>query len=151
VTPPIHEKLEGKNVTKYQLTVKKESLRSFLDALEKEASADPELAKSSKGIAEYKKEIEKMLDSPDFNEVYDYTKSNIFLTVWTREDGVPVRMEVRFRVVPSLESKNLADKQIEIVLTMMLNKINETIMIEEPKDAKTYREVVGTSTRGFLW
>lgn len=146
--PPTHEKLGNESVTKYQFFVKRESLPVFLSALEQESAADPEIQKA---FIEYKKEISAMIDSPDFVETYDYSKANIFLTMWTRKDGMPIQTQMRLRIIPSIESKNLKDKQIELILTMNLSKINETINIETPKDAKTYTEIMGTSTsRGFF-
>ena len=145
---PTHEKLRNENVTKYQFFVKKESLVAFLDAFEKETASDPDIKKS---INAYKKELDSVMASPDFNEIYDYSKANIFLTIWTRKDGMPIQAQMRFRIIPSIESKNLKEKQIEFVITMMLSKINETILIETPKDAKTYTEIMGTSSTKGYW
>ncbi len=148
VNQPSHEKLGKENVTKYQFFIKRESLPVFLTALEQETSTDTELKKA---FIDYKKEMDAMLTSPDFAEIYDYSKANIFMTVWTRKDGIPVQTQVRFRIIPSIESKNLKEKQIELIITMMLSKINDTITIEAPEGAKTYEEIVGTSTsRGFF-
>lgn len=144
---PVHEKLRGKNVTKYQFFVNKDEVSTFLDAFEKELAGDDEMLKS---LQSFKSEIETVLASPDFNEIYEYSKSNIFLTIWTKQDGTPVEAEVRLRVVPSVESKNLQNKQIEVIFRMSLSKINEAVNIEVPKDAKSYKEVMGTSTRD-IW
>jgi hypothetical protein len=144
---PIHEKLKNENVTKYQFFVKKEALTAFLDAFEKETTSDPDIKKY---FSAYKKELNSVMASPDFNEIYDYSKENIFLTIWTRKDGMPIQAQMRLRIIPSIESKNLKEKQIELVITMMLSKINETILIETPKDAKTYTEIMGiSSSRGY--
>ncbi len=147
VEKPIHEKIGKEEVVRYQFFLNKDSIPAFLAAFEQASASDPEVQKS---FTYSKKEIEETIASPDFNEIYDYSKENIFLTIWTRKDGTPIKWQMRLRVIPSLESKNLNDKQIEIVVTMMLSKINETILIDVPKEAKTFIEVMGTSSRG-LW
>ena len=58
---------------------------------------------------------------------------------------------MRMRIIPPVESKNLKDKQIEFILTMNLSKINETITIEAPEGAKTYTEIMGTSSERGYW
>lgn len=149
---PKKEIIDGKNLTRYEISIQKDKLYSFVISLRENITKDPkfiETFESSFGIpksptgtpeekADNKKEIEDYFKSEEFNQIFDYIEKNNNLIIWTDSDGMPVRIENTSRIVPPDTAEVLKDKQISLVYELTLSNINSPIVVTAPTDAVSW-------------
>lgn len=131
---PHKEKVGERELTRYDLGFKRESIINFYLKVLEEAKKDKKSLLSQmvndQGALEY-------LQSKEFEEVFDYLEKNSSKSVWIDEDGYVAMAEYSFRIVPPDTATQLKDKQANLVLKYIFTDINKPVLIEAPKDAKS--------------
>lgn len=136
---PYINKINGKNFYRYDLQIRKESIVSFYQELQKEVEKTsiknryPVLLDS--GYLEY-------LQSPEFSEAFDYYQKNTSLSLWVDSQGFPVSVSYSARIVPQDEVVQLKDKQGNLIFKLELSEINKSVNIEAPNDSKDLQEIL---------
>lgn len=132
---PKREKVDGRNLIRYDLSVKKEAILSFY----KEILSNPEKYKNlgildDQGLLTY-------LESKEFDNTFAFFQNNTFITIWTDGNGLPAIIEYRMRIVPPDTATQLKDKQVDITFRITMDNINKPINIKVPSDAKPIEKV----------
>ena len=130
--PPRKEKVEDRELTRYELSIRKEAILSFytkvaelIDSNEKFRDFD---SMADQGMVEY-------LQSQEFSDVFDYYDKNISFTFWADSEGFPAIVQISMRVVPPDTATQLADKQANLIFRALVKDINKPINVEIPKEA----------------
>ena len=129
---PVREDIDGVSAYKYDLQFNKATLADFYQDLATQFSAKwgPDSGINvDQALVEY-------LNSPEFDTLFDYMRTNTTLTLWARADGVPIKSQYSIRIVPdsSANAKNI-DTQIRLIVTLSLSDINTPISIEAPTES----------------
>jgi hypothetical protein len=136
---PSSEKIDGRQLTRYELSLKKEALLSFYKKLQQEITNDPDFVKydsiADVGLVDY-------LQSEEFNQVFDYVDKNYNLVLWTDSSGFPAIIQNTMRIVPADSAVQLANKQVNLIFKLTIDKINQSINIETPTDAVTIEKIM---------
>lgn len=126
---PVSEKIDGRNLVRYELEVRKEAILPFYTKLNDAVNADPDLSTYKElidqGLVDY-------LKSDEFTQVFEYYSKNKKLTLWTDTNGFPAIVEQKYRVIPPATATNLKDKQVNLVFKLILSNINEPVDIKAP-------------------
>lgn len=138
---PKYEKVDGIKLTKYSISLRKESIIALLKQLQDIHMKDKESGYITKysqllddpGLIDY-------LNSPEFDQVYDYQDKNTAITFWVDDQGYPAILEYSMRIVPPDTAVQLKDKQIRLVFKLKLNDINKSVKIEAPEKSITIDE-----------
>lgn len=133
---PTREKVEGRDLYRYELTIRKEAIIPFYTKVLADADKYKKLGLARDGgLLEY-------LKSREFEKIFDYVNKNTALTMWTDAAGYPAKIEYRLRIVPPETAVQLKDKQIGLVFSLDLSDINEPVQIERPADAKPIDQII---------
>ncbi|HCC06470.1 TPA: hypothetical protein DEP94_03925 [Candidatus Nomurabacteria bacterium] len=132
---PKKEKVDGRNLIRYDLSVKKEAILPFY----KEISSNPEKYKNigiinDPGLITY-------LESKEFDDTFKFIQDNTFITIWTDSDGLPAIVEYRMRIVPADTATQLKNKQVDVIFRISVDNINKPIDIKVPNDAKPIEKI----------
>lgn len=142
LNPPKSEQVDGRNLYRYDLKVKKESIIAFYKRAIKEIDVKKYSAFSlDEGYITY-------LESPEFNELFDFYDKNTTLTLWVDGNGFPAIINYKIRVTPPDTVTQLKGKQVNFNLKLTVSDVNKPVNVEEPKDAKTIQEISGQSSIG---
>lgn len=129
---PSTETVDGKKVTRYDLTLRKESILPFYKKVYEEVNngnyKNIQLFSDS-GLVEY-------LQSEEFNQVYDYYNSNTSISLFVDDQGFPVEIRNTFRLIPPDTATQFKDKQAKLVSTILISDINVPVKISVPSDVK---------------
>lgn len=143
--PPTSEHIDGRLLYRYDLKVNKNAIAAFYKRLINETIASkfdvPIFADS--GYVEY-------LQSAEFNEIFDYYDKNTSLTLWADPQGFPGIVQYTMRIVPPDTATQLKDKQMNLVLKLVLSNINKPVDIQAPKNAKTIQDLMGNADKDVL-
>jgi hypothetical protein len=138
---PKVEKIDNRQLIKYELSIKKEVILPFYTKVQEEINKDPDFFEYAnmvdQGLMDY-------LKSDEFNEIFDFFDKNNTFTFWTDMNGFPAIAQTAMRVVSPDEVTQLKDKQINIVFKMIVSKINEAVKIEAPVESLTIDEAADT-------
>lgn len=142
---PYSERVDNRILYRYDLAFRKSAIVPFYKRLIKEIEV-MELAKeyrlfADEGYLEY-------LESPEFDEVFDYYDKNTAITFWADPQGYPAMITYSIRVVPPDSVAQLKEKQVNLLFTIALSDINKPIDIEKPDDAKPLQEFINKSALG---
>jgi hypothetical protein len=124
---PVKETVHGVTTYRYDLEFNKSTLPQFYTELTAELAkkfADKTPLKFNKSTLDY-------LSSAEFSQAFDYFRKNTTMTLWADREGVPIQFRYGVRMVPSADAKN-SSKQIRATVTLLLDKINQTIAIDTP-------------------
>ncbi len=137
---PQQETVEGKKLMRYELSLRKESILPFYMKLADAVLKDGNLKDYAEtfnvqGTKEY-------LQSKEFSDVFDYLDKNIQYVFWTDQQGFPAIVQQSLRIVPPDTAVQLKDKQVDLVLKLVLSKINEPVVIEAPANATPIETVM---------
>ena len=130
--PVYSEKVDGRDLYRYDLAVNKESLVPFYKSLQ--AEIDKTTIKNSFPLLNDDSYFNS-LQSPEFVEVFDYYQKNTSLTVWVDGAGFPAMVSYSMRVVPPDSATTLKEKQADLVFTLKLSDINKPVDISVPAGA----------------
>jgi hypothetical protein len=132
---PSKETVDGRSLYRYDLDINKEAVIPFYQHLLEESQKykDLNFALSDSTLT--------YLKSDEFNELFDYIRTNTAVTLWTDMAGYPAILEYKLRVVPQDTAKQLAGKQVDVVFRLSLDDINKSVSIDTPKDAKTWAQL----------
>lgn len=135
---PKTESVDGRTLTKYELTIRKEKIIPFYTRIQTEIMNDPELKEYSdivdQGYIDY-------LKSDEFSQVFDYVEANNKLTFWADSTGFPAMFENVIRVVPPDTAEQLKGKQINLTFKLKIEGINKPVDIQVPKDTISLDEI----------
>jgi hypothetical protein len=133
---PIREKVDGRDLYRYKLTIRKESIVPFyMKVLDDPVKFKKLHLAKDDGLLDY-------LKSSEFEKTFDYVNTNTQLTFWTDTAGFPAKVEYRLRIVPPETAVQLKEKQIVLVFSLDLSDINEKVNIEKPADARPIEDVI---------
>lgn len=141
---PKQETINERKLYRYDLTLKKESIVPFYKELIQEVengnykTDEPLIV--DKSLLDY-------LQTPEFDQVFDYVNDNTSLTVWVDTEGFPAILEYSMRLVPPDTALQLKDKQVTTVFKLAINDINKNVTIDAPKTTKTLEDIVGASLK----
>ncbi len=137
--PAYKEKVEGSELYRYDLVINKDAVVPFYKRLLEESNKTaiksyyPSSFLTDSGYLEY-------LQSPEFNEVFDYYQKNTALTLWVDSQGFPVIVSYSLRIVPPDSVVQLKDKQANLVFKLVLSDINKPVNIQAPSDFKNFED-----------
>jgi len=150
---PYSERINGQQLYRYDLQIRKESILPFYQQLQEEISKTnlkneyPMLEDT--GLIEY-------LQSPEFGEAFDYYQKNTNLFLWTDEQGFPAIISYSMRIIPQDSTAQLKDKQGNLVFKIKLSDINKPVDIKAPADAKDiqsnpyYQKGIDSSIKSYM-
>ncbi|MBI4135036.1 MAG: hypothetical protein HY471_02945 [Candidatus Sungbacteria bacterium] len=142
VTGPVSEWMEGRRLYRYDIEFEKNAVLEFYRRFSDNVARN-KLLKSvivDPGYIRY-------LESPEFDEAFDYYQKNTRLTLWADPEGFPAIITYAIRIVPFDGASHLKEKQIKITFKIVLSNINEPLHIEAPEGAKPLEDVMKTSNR----
>lgn len=129
---PVREKIDGRDLVKYELTLNKDAILPFYTKLQEEVANDADFADYrnaiDQGLIDY-------LKSEEFSQVYEYVDKNNKFTLWTDANGFPAIVENSMRIVPP------KSKQFKLTFKLIADDINKSINIEAPADSILIEEV----------
>ncbi len=132
---PKSEQVDRRNLYRYDLKINKEAILPFYKKiLSENKKINDSWPILDDGYVAY-------LESSEFSEIFDFYDKNTSLTLWVDQNGFPAILSYDIRVTPPDSAIQLKEKQINIVLKLTLTDINESIDIEEPKDAKSLEDL----------
>ncbi len=141
---PVADNVGGRNLLKYDLSIRKEAIVPFYTKLSEAINNDPNLKDYQsfvdQGLIEY-------LQSPEFNQVFDYYDSSTDLLFWTDENGFPAIAQETLRIVPPDTADQLKGKQVNLVFRLELSKINQSVDIQAPASSTSLEDVVKNLTK----
>ena len=137
---PKQENVDGRNLTRYELQIRKEAILPFYQKLVAEVNKNSALKQYGQAIAD--QGTVEYLQSNEFNQVFEYLNKNIQLTFWTDSSGYPAILEEKMRIVPADTAVQLKGKQVNVVLKLKFNDINKPVNIQVPDGAKSYTDVM---------
>ena len=135
---PKSEKVDGRNLIRYDISIRKDKILSFYTKIQDAINSDPELADFSKSIDQG---YINYLKSDEFSQVFDYFDKNNTLTLWTDTDGYPAILQNVMRVVPPDSATQLKDNQINLTFKLNISNINKPIDIKIPENAMTLDKI----------
>lgn len=136
-TLPRQEKVNGVNLTRYELGVKKETLIPFFEKVADELKKEPDLKV-------FDSEIEDMIEalkSQEFDDIFKYVDENAKFIVWVNSLGYPVLMRESFRMVPPEGLVQFEGKQVNLVFETSLTDINKPVEITAPAESESLIEL----------
>ncbi len=131
------EKIDGRELFRYDLEISKNAIVTFYKHLQQEVektdiTSDYPMVIDT-GYIEY-------LQSPEFSEIFDYYQENSSLTLWTDSQGYPAVLSYSFRIIPPDSATQLKNKQANIDFRLNIDDINKPVNIEAPQDFKNIEE-----------
>ncbi|MDP3772015.1 MAG: hypothetical protein Q8Q94_01400 [bacterium] len=145
---PSSERIDGRSLYRYDLKINKKAITPFYRRLQQEMKtmnlSRDYAALIDKGYIAY-------LESPEFNELFDYNDKNTSLSLWVDAQGFPAIASYTLRVIPPDTAQQLKDKQVNIVFKLALSDINKPVDIKVPTPTKTIQELTNSnnSSRPF--
>ncbi len=136
--PPSLETVDGRDVYKYDLTIRKESILPFMRRLSSVAEEQETLGQ----LFSEKDTLLQYLESESFSEVFEYLNDNISLLAYTTKRGEPARIELSMRLVPPDTARQLAGRQGRIRLTFDITDINTTKRIQVPAESMPIQQLM---------
>ena len=80
----------------------------------------------------YAEQLTAYLKSDTSAAALAYLEGNLFFSLWTDASGMPVKGEVRLRVVPPDDVTHLAGKQVDYVTAIAFSEINDPVKVSVP-------------------
>jgi hypothetical protein len=127
---PSLEKIDGRELVRYDLKLRKESILSFYTELQDELFKDPDFSENASKIAD--QGFIEYLKSEEFDKVFSYFDKNNTLTLWTDKAGFPAIIENNVRVVPPDAVESFKGKQVNLTFKIYLDNINKPLGIKAP-------------------
>jgi len=131
-TKPRTEKVDGRDLVRYELSLRRDSILPFYTRLQEEIDKNPDFedyrGTIDQGLIDY-------LKSDEFKEVFAYFDENNSFVIWTDILGFPALVQNTMRIVPPDTATQLKGKQINIVFKSAIDKINEELNIQAPSGA----------------
>jgi len=144
---PIKETVDGRKLYRYDLTFKKQSIVAFYKALQTEVSKGDYGQSASflndPALLEY-------LQSPQFDQIFEYYNTNTTLTIWVDKDGYPAQIEYGMRIVPPDTADQLKTKQVNVSFKLIMTDINLPTPIVAPETSKDLSEIMKGSLGSAL-
>jgi uncharacterized pyridoxamine 5'-phosphate oxidase family protein len=136
---PRKEKIEGRELVRYDITIRKEAILPFYKKLGQEVDSNPDYS-DFKGIVD--QGLIEYLESKEFDEVFDYYNKNSEYIFWTDIAGFPAAIQNTLRIIPPDTATQLKGKQVNIIFKLGLNDINKPVTIEAPTGAVSLETVM---------
>jgi|GEM_PF-606271 len=138
-TKPITEKINGRQLTRYDLSLRKEAILPFYLQLQEDIKNDPAFSSYKfsvdQGLIDY-------LKSDQFDEVFDYFTQNNTLVLWTDANGYPAIFQETLRIVPPDTAIQLEGKQIYLTFKTEISDINAKVDIAAPKESTSVKSMI---------
>lgn len=135
---PKSEKIDGRDLIRYDLKLRKEAFLAFYIKLDEELKKDSELSTYWTGVDE---SLLEYLKSEEFSQTFDYIDRNNNFTLWTDKQGFPAILQNTMRVVPADNATQLKDKQVNVTFRVLIDNINEPLEIQTPAESITIEEL----------
>ena len=138
-TSPKKVSVEGREMIKYEISIRKESILPLYTKILALVDSDPRFKEfdylADEGMIQY-------LESSEFSEVFDYFDKNISFVLWTDTSGYPAMIDTKLRIVPPDGAGQLAEKQAELVFKAVMSNINKPLNIKAPEDSTPIEEAM---------
>jgi hypothetical protein len=135
---PKSDHVDGRLVYRYDVTLKKDAILPFYQKLSDEIKKDSDLSYSTffndEGMVEY-------LQSDEFSQVYDYVNKYMSVTLWVDPQGRLAQSDFLFKGIPPDTAVQLKDKQIDVLLRLVMSNFNQGVHIDVPKETKEISEL----------
>ena len=145
-TPNV-ERVNGQQLVRYELGLKKEKILPFYQKMQTEIDKDPDFSNFKgfvdQGLVDY-------LQSQEFDEVFSYLDKNNTLVLWTDIQGFPAIIENTMRIVPPDSALQLKDKQVNVVFKMVISDINKALDIKAPAGSITIEKLISDFDNGSI-
>lgn len=137
---PRTEKVEGRELTRYEISMRKEAILPFYTKLAAAVNEEiPDLREAKKlldqGLIDY-------LKSKEFSDVFDYYDQYTSFVFWADAEGYPAILEETIRVIPPDSATLLKDKQLNIILKLVFSEINKPVKITAPANAELFSKIM---------
>jgi hypothetical protein len=136
---PTSDTVDGRKLTKYVLSLKKDAILPFYTKLTNEINNDPKLKDYHSIVDESYVDY---LKSKEFDSVFDYYDKNTTFTLWVDADGFPAIVQEKMRIIPPDTATQLAGQQINLIFKLSLKDINKPVKIVAPANAKTIESIM---------
>ncbi len=146
-SPPSSERIDGRPLYRYDLKINKNAIVPFYRRLQQEMKI-MNLSRDygtliDEGYIAY-------LQSPAFDEIFNYYEKNTSYTLWVDAQGFPAMLNYTLRIIPPDTAQQLKDKQVNIVFKLGLSDINKPVDIKVPTPTKTIQEITNSSNSSFF-
>jgi hypothetical protein len=139
---PKHENLNGTTAFKYDLQFNKTAFPQFYkDLVQAFTEKYPE-----KKILIFDQSTLDYLQSPEFDQAFDYFHKNTTLSLWADANGVPLQFRYGLRIVPESKTNAPADRQVKLTFTLSLTDINKDVGITAPANTMTLEDATTAIT-----
>lgn len=145
---PKSEKIDGRDLIRYDLKLRKEAFLPFYIKLDEELKKDSELSTYWTGVDE---SLLEYLKSEEFSQAFDYIDQNNSFTLWTDKQGFPAILQNTMRVVPADNIIQLKDKQVNVTFKVLIDNINEPLEIQTPTESITIEELFKSLEGGLTY
>jgi len=129
VGTPSREVVAGVTLWRYTLALNPDTLLTYAQDLH---AAEPDYT-ISQDTLDY-------LGSAEGKQELEYVARNVAVSIWARSDGIPAQFELSVRAVPGDSAVALKDKQLRVMVTLLLSDINTPAAIEVPTPTITFDE-----------
>jgi hypothetical protein len=137
--------LNGVKLTRYEVKLRKEAIPVVYEQLKSEYGQSLNSSISAyfndPGTSEYFK-------SQAFDTWFSNYEKNAKLFLYTDNSGNPAVVEYSLRIVPPDAATNLKDKQLNLVVRILISDINKPVTIEKPEGAKSIDELMKDALPG---
>ncbi|MFH1423546.1 MAG: hypothetical protein ABIG29_01130 [Candidatus Nealsonbacteria bacterium] len=144
---PRSEKVDGRQLIRYELSLRKEAMLPFYTRLQDEINKDPDFSGFGdvvdQGLIDY-------LKSEEFEEVFAYFDKNNAFVFWTDTKGFPAIIQNSMRIVPPDTATQLQDKQISIVFKLIISDINKPSDIKAPLESVPIEKLISDFENNVL-
>ncbi|HVM73988.1 MAG TPA: hypothetical protein VMU13_03880 [Candidatus Paceibacterota bacterium] len=118
--------LNGQSLYEYDLSPNAAAVPTFYsDAMQAFASDASSTIHFDQAALSY-------LQSADGMQLTQYLASNLTISIWADQSGIPHKFELSLRVVPTDDVAKLTGKQVRLVTDLTLSDINQPISITAP-------------------
>lgn len=143
---PSNEKIESRNLTRYELGIKKDKILPFYEKLASLINNNPDYKEYQdiidQGTIDY-------LKSDEFSQVFDYLDKNDTLVIWTDSSGFPAGGQMVTRIVPPDTATQLKDKQIVLTGRLIIDNINKNLNISAPADSVSIDKITSETSKNL--
>jgi hypothetical protein len=134
VGKPVKEKINGQSLYRYDLRLNKETIVQFYTELTNGYAAEF----GNESLIKYDQSLLDYLESPNFNQVFDYLSANTSFIIWADGDGTPIQTQFNIRVVP--DSDKNKNNQVRMKTTLSFDKVNSSIKVDLPEEFMTVED-----------
>ncbi len=147
---PVVEQEGERDVYRYSLTINREKIisaykrfaaeRKVIDDSFPAVFGETPVSQTETQML-YEKDLAR-LESEQTTAFFDYLKKNVTISMWFDALGMPVKHEVKARIIPGDAVREFKGKQFNLLLTGTVSGINAPVVVETPPNSITLDEAL---------